>query len=579
MHHRSNCANRSFARATTLLALPTLAAGLSLSLSSGCTIEDDGRDIGGINLDTGAVDAELPGARGDDGDDADGAPADVPVPDGLAGEFALAGEEFDVPASLLDAISQVETGYQMVSGSVEFEGKSVGHGVMGLRSPHLERGAELAGVTNEAARTDRAENVRAAAAVLSEMADEQGIAVRDDLTAWTPVLRTYSGIAQPEALESYVSDEVLPALRDAAARVGDGVIDELALPDTDPQTRAVGPDYSGSIWRASPNNSSRGSYSPDMVIIHTCEGSYSGCWGWLTNSASGVSAHYVVNSTGSEISQLVREDRKAWHIGATYDCNRNSGVECGKNGVGSNNFTVGIEHAGYASQKSWNDDMIDASAELVCDITDDHSIPRDEYHIVGHGQLQPYNRVDPGANWPWTDYLNLIDAYCGGATPPPSNPTPPPSNPTPPPPSSPSPVDITIDSNSNYNGPDAAIAVSSAWVASSGPTDFNTGYWWHSTKSESDVASFAFYVDQDATLEVEAWWTSGTNRSAGAPYLIYDASNTRIGTAYANQQQNGGKWNSLGSFNFTKGWNYIDLSVWAPSGYVVVADAVRVHTP
>ena len=87
-----------------------------------------------------------------------------------------------------------------------------------------------------------------------------------------------------------------------------------------------------------------------MVIIHTCEGAYSGCWGWLANSASGVSAHYVVKEDGREISQLVREANRAWHIAATYECSLNGSMECGARATRSNNFTVGIEHAGFASQ-------------------------------------------------------------------------------------------------------------------------------------------------------------------------------------------------------------------------------------
>lgn len=79
-----------------------------------------------------------------------------------------------------------------------------------------------------------------------------------------------------------------------------------------------------------------------------------------------------------------------------------SNKRCDLNGVQSNNFTVGIEHAGLASQSSWPAAQIDASARLVCDITQDHGIPRDRCHVVGHGQLQPWNRTNPGRNWPWT---------------------------------------------------------------------------------------------------------------------------------------------------------------------------------
>ena len=57
--------------------------------------------------------------------------------------------------------------------------------------------------------------------------------------------------------------------------------------------------------------------------------------------------------------------------------------------------------------------LIAQSAKLVCDITKRNNIPRDKYHIVGHGQLQPYNRTDPGPNWPWAAYLDSVRSYCG----------------------------------------------------------------------------------------------------------------------------------------------------------------------
>ncbi len=45
----------------------------------------------------------------------------------------------------------------------------------------------------------------------------------------------------------------------------------------------------------------------------------------------------------------------------------------------------------------------------------------------------------------------------------------------------------------------------------------------------------------------------------------------------ANQQVNGGKWNTLGTFNFSAGWNKVVVSRWAAGGFVVVADAIRIQ--
>lgn len=513
--------------------------------------------IGVLALATGCGEAGAPAAP----EAVTGAPLDV--------SFAQAAEEYDVPADLLASIAYTETRWEMVEGHQEFEGMPAASGVMALRGERLATGARLAGVSPEAARTDVQANIRAAAAWLSAEADRAAID-RSDLGAWGPVVAAYSGIESEAARSAYVHEGVYQTLNegatvtDASGRVR-GTIAARPVEASGVErietsmTLEKSADYGPAIWRASPNYSNRPSgTSPSMVIIHTCEGTYSGCWGWLTNSQAGVSAHYVVNETGSEVSQLVLESKKAWHIGASYDCTLNGGTQCSKNGQSSNNFTIGIEHAGYASQSSWNTGLLQTSAELSCDISQDHNLPRDQYHFVGHGQLQPYNRTDPGANWPWTDYLNRIDTACGG--------------------SGGGSGEIIIDSNNNLNDTsEGYISVSSNWTSSSHSTDYNTGYWWAQTAPVSDGASFWFYMPTAGTKTVDAWWVAGSNRASSAPFIMYNASGSTVGSTSVNMKANGGQWNTLGTYSFTAGWNRVMLSRWTTGGSVVIADAVKVY--
>lgn len=504
--------------------------------------------------------------------------------------FDLAAREFDVPMPLLKAIAYAETGWQMVVSEPEFEGRHATHGLMALRSDRIEGAAELAGVTPDEAASEPAANIQAAAAWLSAKADELGLEDREDLGAWADTVAEYSGLTDEVARSSYVYQAVYANIRagfvvEDAEGVVRGNLDPIeawpafTVPPPSPALEA-GPDYAGSLWRPSPNYSSRPGGAtgvPKMVIIHTCEGAYNGCWGWLKNSDSGVSAHYVVKEDGNEITQLVREDKKAWHIAATYDCNKNSSKECGLNGTSSNNFTIGIEHAGFANQASWAPKLIDESAKLVCDITRDRNIPRDQYHIVGHGKLQPNNRIDPGPNWPWVEYYDLIDAHCNGGAPPPAEPEPMPE-PMPPPGGGDVPDAIVIDSNNAKN--DAAlgfIATSNNWVASTASAEtYESGYWYASTAAVSDPATFWFYAAEAGTYTVDAWWTAGTNRSSQAPFVVYDQSGSAI-IVKVDQRSNGGKWNQLGTWSFAAGWNKVQLSRWTGSGAVVIADALRVH--
>lgn len=486
--------------------------------------------------------------------------------------FAEAGSEFGVPTALLKSIGYVETRWEMVRGGSEFPGQEPAFGIMALRGERLEQGARLARVTVEQAQSEARANIRSAAALLDLWADEAGIA-RTDLAAWGPVVARYSGIPQVEGQASYVHSDVYATLNKGvvAATPGGGIHASIMpvqvranfqLP-TAGAALAVAPDYpvSGTVWRASPNYNARPTGSTgtvQMVIIHTCEGNYSGCWSWLTNSAAGASAHYVVNESGSEISQLVRESSRAWHIAATYSCSLNSSVKCGLNGVSGNHFTIGIEHGGFASQSSFPVGQIDASAKLSCDISKAYGIPRDRNHFVAHGQLQPYNRTDPGPNWPWTDYINRINSHCGSGS---------------------GGTSIVVDNNNaNNNAATGRFESSGTWQATTGSAGYyGSNYAFASTSPVSDGATFWFYSASAGSKTIDAWWTAGTNRSATAPFIAYNASGAEVGRVNVNQQTNGGAWRTIGTWSFSAGWNRVVLSRWTTEGYVVIADAIRVR--
>lgn len=96
-------------------------------------------------------------------------------------------------------------------------------------------------------------------------------------------------------------------------------------------------------------------------------------------------------------------------------------------------------------------------------------------------------------------------------------------------------------------------------------------------KASSNVSGFWFYLPAAATKTVDAWWTAAMNRSTTAPFIMSNASGTQLGTVYVNQQLNGDKWKTLGTYNFTAGWNKVQLSRWTTAGSVVIADAVRIR--
>src|SRR5437588_8798071 len=454
--------------------------------------------------------------------------APVARPSPFDSVFQAAGTEFDVSPALLKAIGWVATRWQMVGGREEFAGRPPVFGVMALGGTALERGAALAGVSVEAGRRDAAANIRAAAALLRAAAAR------------------FSGIDLPAGRAAYTR-----AITQAQGRAG-----PAAAAAGCPPNPGGAPDYAPAVWRASPNFDQRPADQTGtlhMVIIHTCESDYASCWSWLVNPASQASAHYVVDEEGGEISQLVREPDRAWHIAALYDCALNRRHDCGLNGVQSHDFTVGIEHAGFASQAGFPASQIEASATLVCDVTRDRGIPRDWQHIVGHGQLQPANRTDPGPNWPWIPYLHRVQALCG---------------------------EVVVDDSARFNDPAVAmVSVPAAWTAADTTPDYyGGGYRWALTQpAAGDGAVFSFLVAAAGSRALDARWTSGTNRSPQAQYAVITSTGDTLRIVPVDQRTGGGTWHTLGTWTFPAGWNQVVLPRRAASGSVVVADAVRVR--
>lgn len=125
--------------------------------------------------------------------------------------------------------------------------------------------------------------------------------------------------------------------------------------------------------------------TPRIVVIHyTGDNGFKGAISWLTASVSGVSAHLVIAKNG-EVVQLVPFNVAAWHAGAS-EYNGEQGV---------NSFSIGIENVGVG------DEWPDAQVEVIRDVLSALSHAYDIEDIVGHEDVAPGRKVDPGPNFPW----------------------------------------------------------------------------------------------------------------------------------------------------------------------------------
>jgi peptidoglycan hydrolase-like protein with peptidoglycan-binding domain len=58
--------------------------------------------------------------------------------------------------------------------------------------------------------------------------------------------------------------------------------------------------------------------------------------------------------------------------------------------------------------------MYRSSAALTAHLCDRYGIPKDRSHIIGHSEAPGNDHTDPGANWNWTYYMQLVGGS-GGA--------------------------------------------------------------------------------------------------------------------------------------------------------------------
>ena len=108
-----------------------------------------------------------------------------------------------------------------------------------------------------------------------------------------------------------------------------------------------------------------------------------------------VSSHYLVDIDPPVIYRLVDEDRRAWHAGlSSWQGNTNL-----------NSASIGIEIVNTGLDKAtgrwaeYPEPQVRAVLELVRDIVKRHRIRPDR--IVGHSDIAPQRKVDPGPRFPW----------------------------------------------------------------------------------------------------------------------------------------------------------------------------------
>jgi N-acetylmuramoyl-L-alanine amidase len=135
-----------------------------------------------------------------------------------------------------------------------------------------------------------------------------------------------------------------------------------------------------------------------MVVLHyTGMESAEAALARLTDPAAEVSAHYLIDEDGA-VHRLVAEDKRAWHAGQSHW----RGI------TDINSASIGIELVNPGHEfgyREFTPTQIEALIPLLAEIKDRYGITRG--NIVGHSDIAPTRKQDPGELFPWAQLARL----------------------------------------------------------------------------------------------------------------------------------------------------------------------------
>lgn len=117
----------------------------------------------------------------------------------------------------------------------------------------------------------------------------------------------------------------------------------------------------------------------------------------LTDREARVSSHYLVNEDGVVL-RLVEEAKRAWHAGATW--------WRGVSDVNSASIGIEIVNPGHEfGYRPFPQDQVASVVRLTNEIVKRHNI--EPINVVGHSDVAPARKQDPGELFPWDKLAQL----------------------------------------------------------------------------------------------------------------------------------------------------------------------------
>ncbi|BCL32765.1 N-acetylmuramoyl-L-alanine amidase [Streptomyces aurantiacus] len=396
----------------------------------------------------------------------------------LQNAFADAADKYDVPQSVLLAVSYLQSRWDTHDGAPSVTG---GYGPMHLTdartaiartvvAPHhsdgredargdasrgpllpdtkvpentrlparlktLTKAAELSGIPAERLRTDAAANVAGGAALLAAAQKQLGEPLSADAADWYGAVARYSG-ADDTATAATYAEEVFEVIRHGERRTTDA--GQRITLGAQPRLRPATAQLSGAGLRAPAAGTTE---CPTTVSCEWIPAPYEefgdGDYGNhdLGDRPKSQSIKYiVVHDTEGAWDGVLNLVQDPTYVSWQYSLRSTDGhiaqhvkakdVAWHAGNWYINSKSIGLEHEGFltAPDTWYTEAMYRSSARLVKYLAAKYGIPLDRQHILGHDTVPgtttatiPSMHTDPGPYWDWRHYFTLLGKPLGAA--------------------------------------------------------------------------------------------------------------------------------------------------------------------
>jgi len=151
----------------------------------------------------------------------------------------------------------------------------------------------------------------------------------------------------------------------------------------------------------SPNFNDRKSNNIEIIVIHyTALSSISNSLKYLCSKKNKVSSHYLISQEG-KIYSLVSDKKRAWHAGQSY----------WRGNTDINSISIGIE-LDFSPSDINNKFTLKLNSSLIFllkKLKKKYQINIE--NVLGHSDIAPYRKIDPGKYFPWQMLENKKLSY------------------------------------------------------------------------------------------------------------------------------------------------------------------------